>query len=332
MKPVTAQKLLAFAFPVNRSSSPSTKDPSLCCHTRIRVTSPIFCIPLLPYSWRSILETCDNPLIKSSHLAAIYNAIFFFVRISPHTPLHSQRRQTLIIMLGIDKASCLAYSASNLGPTILPDYSATASPLTGISSLRFSGLCQTWPGSHDAKLVEVKTTPSEAGQFISPTSVETSGENKGCQELSPAEIQKIVGDILSVPSFPTDGDENNSCFLETAIDLLEVFFTLGSVYFTFHIYRSVHDQGFQTESNTSQERPMIKQVEKSSPDEWERHKKLLKQFNHEYSLTKCQLKNLSDDQTWNFYWVLQKTQSIPKRVACFWAEPASLQREAELNL
>ncbi|KAG7530177.1 hypothetical protein FFLO_05225 [Filobasidium floriforme] len=150
---------------------------------------------------------------------SIYNATLVFVPISPHTPLHSQRRQSLIIMLGIDKASCLAYSASNLGPTILPDYSATASPLTGISSLRFSGLCQTWPGSHDAKLVEVKTTPSGAGQSVSPTSVETSGEDKDCQELWPAEIQKIVRDILSVPSFPTDGDENNSCFLETAIDL-----------------------------------------------------------------------------------------------------------------
>jgi hypothetical protein len=143
-------------------------------------------------------------------------------------------------------------------------------------------------------------------------------------ELSPAKRQKIIHDILSVPFPETDGEESNSCFLETATDLFELFFTLGAIYFTFHIYRSVHSQGFQTESNTSQGRPTIRRFKLASLEDWERHKKLLQELHTEYRQTKLRLEDLSDGQMWDFYWVWRETPGGPKRLECFWAEPASL--------
>lgn len=181
----------------------------------------------------------------------------------------------------------------------------------------------------------VETTPSEAGHPTSATFLEVSDEGQDGQELSPAERQKnekIMRDILSLPSSWTDAEESKSSHRGNTLDHLDLVYTLGSVYFTFQIYRLVSSQGPQTEGRTSQERPTIRTVVRSTPEQWEIHKKLLKQFDHEYSLTKCKLRDLNDGQMWDFYWVLQETRSIPKRVACFWAAPANLQREAGLDL
>jgi hypothetical protein len=166
-------------------------------------------------------------------------------------------------------ASSLAPTGPNLDPTFLPVYSATAPSYTGITSDKDKG-----PDLHDPDFVEIKTTPSAADQLVSPTTLETSGEG---HDLSSVERQKIIRDILSLPSSWAGAEESKSSHRGNTLDHLDLVYTLGSVYFTFHIYRSVHSQGFQTESNTSQERPMIKRVERSTPEQWEMQKKLLKQ-------------------------------------------------------
>lgn len=306
----------------------------MCCY--IRVTSPIFYLPLLTYSWRSILAAWNNPFTgtsKSSPIIGIYYATLVHVRVSYHSPIPSSvRKHLLIIMSGISMASSLAPTGPNLGPTFFSDYSATAPPFTAITLYEEKGIFPTSSGSHDPVFVEVETTPTQDGQSVGTTIPKTSGGLDDHAELSPARRQKIIHDILSVPYPETDEEESNSCFLETVIDLLEIFFTLGSVCFTFYIYRSVHSQGFQAESKTSQERPTIRRVERSTPDEWERDKKLLQQPRIGYGQTKLQLENLSDGQIWDFYWVWRETPGGPRRLECFWAEPARLRREAELDL
>jgi hypothetical protein len=297
----------------------------LCCC--IRVTSPIFYLPLLTYSWRSILAAWNNPFTgtsKSSPIAGIYYATLVRERVSYQTPVPSQRSQILTIMSEISMASSLAPTGPNLDPTFLPVYSAAAPPFIAITLYEEECIFPTSSGSHDPEFVEVETTSTQDGQSVGTTLPKTSGGLDDHAELSPAKRQKIIHDILSVPFPETDGEESNSCFLETATDLFELFFTLGAIYFTFHIYRSVHSQGFQTESNTSQGRPTIRRFKLASLEDWERHKKLLQELHTEYRQTKLRLENLSDGKMWDFYWVWRDTPGSPRRLECFWAEPASL--------
>jgi hypothetical protein len=73
-------------------------------------------------------------------------------------------------------------------------------------------------------------------------------------------------DILSLPSSWTDAEESKSSLWGNALDLLDFVYTLGSVYFTFQIYRLISGQGPQTEGRTSQERPTIRTVKRSTPE------------------------------------------------------------------